>query len=176
MPQPRTFALPDDVAAKIDAEVAATGASPQDVVRRHMERENRPVREYSPRYAEHLPAPVPPKSFNDVVRESLEQQTGLMLMRSMQGQNGGAPQASAPALTAEGIASAVATAIEATRRPRRRDDDDEDDDSMRAIERMLAKKAKLKMLKEFAGDDPQTNQFVNDQVAALNARLEALDK
>jgi hypothetical protein len=176
MPTPRTFALPEDVAAMIDEENAATGQSPQDIIRRHMERNRRPLREYPGAGVQHLPVQSgPPKTMSDVLREAMEQQTTLKVIETMNGGSMG-PQR-APPLTAADIASAVTAALDARepRRGHRRDEDD--DDSFSEIERMLAKKAKLKMLREFSGDENGgERKFLDSQIGELNKRIDAANE
>jgi len=180
----RTYALPEELAKQIDDEVARTGTSPQEVIRQRLNSAPRPMRPYAPPLTEHLPGAAPPRTFQDALRDAIEQRTSMAILRSMDegtGMGGGQQRG----LTQQDIAQAVGVAVAQVlddRLPRRRHRDDDEDEgergsaATRRLKNLLAEKAELKVLKDMAGDDQPAQAFLQNALAEVNKRIDAANE
>ena len=165
MGEPVEVALDDETMARLEKTARRRGMSVQQLVNRLAEGDGErkaPAREWSPP-AETISAK--PKTAQELFDEFAARQTQMAMLKMMANMG----------MSPDGGESVTEVVRREIREALGKNGGGEDDPET-MIERMLAKKARLKALKELAGDDQPASKYLDDRLREVTDKLGEMSK
>lgn len=165
MGEPVEVALDDETMARLEKTARRRGMSVQQLVSRLAEGDaerKASAREWSPP-AETIPAK--PKTAQEIFDEFAARQTQMTMMKMMANMG----------MSPDGGESVTEVVRREIREALGKNGGGEDDPET-MIERMLARKARLKALKELAGDDQPASKYLDDRLREVTDKLGEMSK